>query len=175
MYIAAIIVILLYVLLFALSKAVDYHGERKGIWKIFDSMSAALLFFLKKFGFSSRAGPGIYPVLEQLNPGEDAEKLYEGYLVKKLSLSLLVILAGTFLGAAVKYSAGGESILTDGGLERAEPGGKAVSTELNVELLGQSEAVTVTVYPRELSYEEFEELLPEFFEALLEVVLDENP
>lgn len=112
--------------------------------------------------------------LRQLHPGEAVELLKTDYYVKKLALCLGVLVAGSVLGAAAKFSAQSNILLVDGEIGRGDylEGIKEVNVTADY---GQgSFDFVLQVEPRKLSNEETEALCEQVLEKLPEYILGEN-
>ena len=129
MYYIAGAVIIACIVLFFISKSRDGPVYRKGIMGILDRISSEILLVKEKITGRKSGGhltdsgspKGIKSSLEQLNPGDNITEKYREYVVRKLSLSLAVIIAGTVLAASLKYksdSSAGE--ISDGTITREE-------------------------------------------------------
>ena len=121
------------------------------------------------------SSPQVEKDLIQLHPGEAREFLKTQYYVKKASLCLAVVFAGTFVGAAAKVSTDSQVILGEsGGIARRSyrDGGMEVRVEANY---GQRQLdFRIEVEPRLLGGDEIEELTEAFVEALPEYILGKN-
>lgn len=121
------------------------------------------------------SSPQVEKDLIQLHPGEAREFLKTQYYVKKASLCLAVVFAGTFVGAAAKASTDSQVILGEsGGIARRsyQDGGMEVRVEADY---GQRQLdFRIEVEPRLLGGDEIEELTEAFVEALPEYILGKN-
>ena len=112
MYYVSAVVAGAYILLYVLSRRQKKPFFRKGIMGIFDRISSELIVIKNKIVNKGRGSPlknksgknGITGYLEQLNPGDDIPALYDEYVVKKLSLTLMVVILGTAAAAGMKYN-----------------------------------------------------------------------
>ena len=121
------------------------------------------------------SSPQVEKDLVQLYPGESRECLKTEYYVKKASLCLAVIFAGTFIGAAAKVSTDSQVILGEGGgIARRSylDGGLEVSLEAGY---GQQQMdFRIEVEPRLLPEEEIAALTEAFVEELPGYILGKN-
>ncbi|MCR4617478.1 MAG: type II secretion system F family protein [Lachnospiraceae bacterium] len=163
-----------------------FNGKRNGLLGVFDRIAAEVLlifenlkskiaFLNKKRNVIHDGKTEIIRNLSYLSPGENKESMYYGYLIKKLSLSLMVVFAGGLLAAGVDISGRPEkSFLTDGSIERDMVGGEIKEYELQARTEDGYIPIDVTVSPRKMSKKEVDEALPEFWDRLFEKALCEN-
>ncbi|MCM1190120.1 MAG: hypothetical protein NC541_12585 [bacterium] len=113
--------------------------------------------------------------LAQLHPGEKLEGVRAEYYGKKLALFLAVILAGSFLGGAVKLTAyrnaslDGERIIYRGSRESGER-----QLWLEADNGSGKRSFQIAVQPRELTEEEAVELSDSFLNGLERYILNGN-
>lgn len=113
--------------------------------------------------------------LKALHPGGDGEQLCEEYYAKKISLFLLLCVAGVLLGLLITVKAQSNSLLKEGAVMRGTYEEEPREMELSVLLsTGEEKQFQVTVYPRELSREEAQVLYQEFAARLPELILGKN-
>lgn len=113
--------------------------------------------------------------LKALHPGGDGEQLCEEYYAKKISLFLLLCVAGVLLGLLITVKAQSNSLLKEGTVKRGTYEEEPREMELSVLLsTGEEKQFQVTVYPRELSREEAQVLYQEFAARLPELILGKN-
>lgn len=194
MYLIAIIITVILIVLLVLSRGLESRTKRKGIWKRLDAISLLLIYIAKAikavfcgkkrrnnknsaYKYNNRSGGNKFiKYFEQLCPGEDKDELIENYVVKKLSLSILVLLVGTVLAVAIRYSTinSANLITEDGEIVRNEY--DAGEKEISIQAISEdyNETVNIVVYPKEYTEEELIELLPLFFEKLGEQLLGDN-
>lgn len=175
MYWFAGIIILIYVVLFLASKRQKTGKAPPGVLGWFYPMAVflyqrALLWKLPLVGNRQ-----VEKDLRDLHPGVEKEQLCKDYYVKKISLSLLMCLAGTLLGLAMTYSTQSSGLLEDGAVARGSYREEAKELEVSTVLpSGQEKQFCVTVNPRQLSEDEAETLCREFVEQLPDLILGEN-
>lgn len=114
--------------------------------------------------------------LERLYPMEDVDALMRGYYVKKISLLLAVLLAGTLLGCLVHFQALRQtSALIGNKVQRGsfEQGDRLLT--LNA-VIGDTEEYTfeINVKGQIPEYERAEKLEEQFWEKLKKFILGEN-
>lgn len=113
--------------------------------------------------------------LMQLHPGENIQWVKMDFYVRKLALSLLILVVGILLGVAAKISAGDKALLEEGGTLRRgtyEEGEKEVVLEARIQ--EDCQEFQISLAPREFSREELEELAMQLLEQLPEQILGEN-
>ncbi|HBA50338.1 MAG TPA: hypothetical protein DCZ91_21600 [Lachnospiraceae bacterium] len=113
--------------------------------------------------------------LLQLHPGESGGYLKTMYYVKKASICMAVIFAGTLFGAAAKFSAESGIVLQEGGIIVRDSYDKE-SREIGLALdYGEKQMdFKVEVEPLMLSGEEAETLLDEFVDRLPQYMAGKN-
>lgn len=119
----------------------------------------------------------IRQILKMLHPEEDPEHLYLNYCVKKLAVSLALILAGTVFAVLVSLKGSLEKNLQSGAIVRRgeyTEGNKELELTVKVAEAAQ-ESFEVVVRSRTLTKYEAEELYQSFRERLPEWILGENP
>lgn len=119
----------------------------------------------------------IRQTLKMMHPGEDPERLYLNYCVKKLAISLALILAGTVFAVLVSFKGLLERNLQSGAIVRRgeyTEGNKELELTVKVEEIAQ-ESFKIEVKSRALTRSEAEELYQSFRERLPEWILGENP
>lgn len=113
--------------------------------------------------------------LAQLHPGERVEYIKTEYYVKKLTLFLIILFAGAFLGVAAKVSARRNSSLEGNGIVYR---GTYESGEQQLLLTADDgedkSSFLIEVYPRTLSQAEVEALADAFLEDIETYILGEN-
>lgn len=112
--------------------------------------------------------------LAQLHPGERMEYVKTEYYVKKLSLTLTILLAGGFLGLGAGISARSSSPLDGNGVRRGsyESGGQQLLLEADD---GENKnSFLVEVYPRMLTQAETEALFDAFLDNAETYILNGN-
>lgn len=130
----------------------------------------AVLYFPKLI-----SSPQVEKDLFQLHPGEAKEWLKTEYYVKKISICLVIILVGTFFGAAAKFSAQENVILQkDGAIVRGEYKEEPRKIQITTSYGAQELDFEVEVNPIRLSEEEADLLFQEFAEKLPGYILGEN-
>lgn len=177
--IAVLVLIFIFVVLIVFSRKFDIPVKRNGVWKYIDSMSYLLIlifryFFEKKNVFRNERIQNRRN-LALLNPGENEDLIEDEYLIKKLSLSLLVIFVGLVFTLLVFISDSfGNTVYTSEGINRNAYGGDAFDVTITTDLLGKEE-IDVTVYPRELTEDEVYETYEKFCMELEHVLIGDNP
>lgn len=114
--------------------------------------------------------------LERLHPGEGADVLQAEYYVKKTGLIIMILLAGTLLGAAVKFQADQQGRLdANGMISRGSPGEGVQQLVLEARI-GKifSDRFWIDMHPRRLNRQEADELETEFWELLSVRILGSN-
>ena len=183
MYYIAGAVIIACIVLFFISKSRDGPVYRKGIMGILDRISSEILLVKEKITGRKSGGhltdsgspKGIKSSLEQLNPGDNITEKYREYVVRKLSLSLAVIIAGTVLAAGLKYksdSSAGE--ISDGTITREGFAGNPVSVDLEASIDDSGDPISLQLNPKRLTDKEIEAILPEFYDLLGKKLLAKN-
>ena len=173
MYVAAVITLLVYVILWVVSRKISVEGKgirptlRMAAW-IYERVSEIAG---ENIGQNRNLGK-----LEKLYPGKEAKQLLSQYYVEKLCLVLTVILAGTVLGTAVSLQAEGERRLQNGSVvERGDYREADQKLELNASVEGYPEQVVrLDVSGRVPDKETVDQLEQEFWEALKASSLSEN-
>ena len=70
--------------------------------------------------------------LKQMHPGENIQWIKTDYYVKKLSMTLTIVLVGGLFGAAARLSAAESVVLQeDGSISRCSPGSHSCSSVLH--------------------------------------------
>ncbi len=173
MYVAAVITLLLYGMLWVVSRKMPVEG--KGLRPI---LRMAAWIYDKVFEI---AGENIgqsrnLAKLEKLYPGKEGKQLLSRYYVEKLGLVLTVILAGTVLGVMVSVQAQGQGMLQKGGIiERGDYRVPKQKLELNAGVEGYPEQVfQLDINGRVPEKETVDGLEQEFWEELKASALSEN-
>lgn len=112
--------------------------------------------------------------LALLHPGERVECVKTDYYVKKISMCIVILAAGAFLGLAARISAENGRVLEKGGIRRGSytEGEKHVALEADG---GEGKMrFEVAVAPRTLTGEEAEQLAEDFFGKLETLILNGN-
>lgn len=113
--------------------------------------------------------------LRELYPGKSGVQLCEEYYTKKISLFLLLCIAGILLGLLISYKAQKNSRLENGMVYRGTYTEEPQELELSAVLPhGEEKQFQVTVYPKELSEEEAEALCQSFVTSLPKLILGSN-
>lgn len=113
--------------------------------------------------------------LVQLHPGERVEYVKTEYYVKKLSLFLIILLVGAFLGIAVKISAGKNSFLDgSGAVHRGSYESGEEQLLLTADDGEEIRSFWIEVYPRTLTQSETEALADEFIQNIGKYILNKN-
>ena len=113
--------------------------------------------------------------LFQLHPGESRECLKTEYYVKKMSICLVIILVGTFFGAAARFSARQNIILQkNGAIVRGGYQDEARKIWITTNYGAHQLDFQVEVNPIRLSEEEADKLFEEFADKLPRYILGEN-
>ena len=122
--------------------------------------------------FSSRQ---VESDLVQLHPGENIQWIKTEYYVKKLSLSLTILLVGILFGAAARIAAGSKVLLQEDG---SIPRGTYLEGELELQVTADmgdgAQEFQIRLYPKLLTGEELETLAAEFLEQLPELIRGNN-
>lgn len=183
MYYVAIVVGLLMVILIAVSSKKKVPIERKGIWKTLDKMSVLIIGVYRQiteriYGIgrhkksAGNTGMDVCVFLEQLNPGAEIKRIKEDYVIKKVSMCMLIIIIGTLLGVAVKYSSKQKAIKinTSEGIRREDFSGSKREIYLQANIDGYEREINFQLHPRRLTAEELQDIVPEFREVLGKVL-----
>lgn len=113
--------------------------------------------------------------LLQLNPGENIQFLKSEYYVKKLSMMITILLLGGVFGIVAKISADGKVLLKeDGSIQRGSY--LEGSREIQV-IAGMDEdslEIQIELEPRQLLWEEAEDLANNLLEQLPMLILGKN-
>ena len=171
MYLAALLISLMYGICFALSRKEE---APKGKPAPFYRMAI----YLYKFSYIKRIplfrSKQVEADIKRLYPGESGQRAQTDYYVKKISLSLIILFAGTALGVLVSIREEGRLILDKEGIVVREEDEQTV--EIAALTKGQEEAnvFTIRIAPKILSGERLEEVLREFENSLPELILAEN-
>lgn len=122
--------------------------------------------------FSSRQ---VESDLVQLHPGENIQWIKTEYYVKKLSLSLTILLVGILFGAAARIAAGSKVLLQEDG---SIPRGTYLEGELELQVTADmgdgAQEFQIRLYPKLLTGEELEALAAGFLEQLPELIRGKN-
>lgn len=120
-------------------------------------------------------GKHIESDLALLHPGERLECVKTDYYVRKISMCLGVLAAGTFLGLAAKISADKNSLVEESGIiRRGNYGEGEKKVTLEADDGEEKMRFEISVMPRILSPEETEELAAVFFEKVEMLILKGN-
>ncbi|MDE6169393.1 MAG: type II secretion system F family protein [Acetatifactor sp.] len=150
-------------------------GVKKGLFSIFYNMALFLYKKACRWGLPFFSSRQVEADLIQLHPGENIEWVRTDYYVKKLGVILAILLIGGALGAAVKLSALGMSLLDqDGRIARGGCLDGAVEWQLVADDGSGRRDFRLLLFPRTLTEEEAEDMLSEFRSALSEYILGEN-
>lgn len=117
---------------------------------------------------------GVKEDLQRLYPGKNVEIIQTDYYVKKFALCLGVIVIGSLLGAATKFSALSSLTLENGTVKRGEyaEGGKEIQVIADYDAKTYDFLLQIPV--RRLSEAEAEALFDEMLVVLPELILGEN-
>lgn len=122
--------------------------------------------------FSSRQ---VESDLVQLHPGENVQWLKTEYYVKKLSLTLTILLVGILFGAAARIAAGSKVLLQeDGSISRGSYLEGEQELQVTADLEEGAQEFWIRLYPKLLTGEELEALAAEFSEQLPELIKGKN-
>lgn len=113
--------------------------------------------------------------LLQLNPGENIQFLKAEYYVKKLSMMITILLLGGVFGIAAKISADGKVLLKeDGSIQR----GSYLEGSREVQVIAgmdeESLEIQIELEPRQLLWEEVEDLADSLLKQLPILILGKN-
>ncbi len=184
MFVFAAICIFAFVFLYVRGRKIDFPGKRKGILGVFDSAAAQSLLIAEKIKKGTRGKTCIYPGvisggevarnLSALNPGENKEEVYYSYVIRKMSLTILVFIAGCAVAILVGVSSKSAQ-KEDGRIKRDAAGGDVKEVSLYAETADGEFPVELTVFPRQMSRKETDELAEKIFEEIEGMILGENP
>lgn len=122
--------------------------------------------------FSSRQ---VESDLVQLHPGENIQWLKTEYYVKKLTLTLTILLVGILFGAAAKLSAGGKVLLQeDGSITRGSYEEGDLELQVTADLGDDIHEFQVRLQPRLLTEEELDVLAGKFVAGLPQMIKGKN-
>lgn len=122
--------------------------------------------------FSSRQ---VESDLVQLHPGENVQWIKTEYYVKKLTLTLIILLAGILFGAAAKLSAGGKVLLQeDGSVARGSYPEGELEIRLSADMGDNVQEFQIHLQPRLLTEKELDVLAGEFVARLPEMMKGKN-
>ncbi len=113
--------------------------------------------------------------LKQMHPGENIQWIKTDYYVKKLSMTLTIVLVGGLFGAAARLSAAESVVLQeDGSISRGSYQDGKADIRIVAELEDQTQEFRIQLWPRQLSREETEELAAEFRKELPDLIVGKN-
>ena len=113
--------------------------------------------------------------LIQLYPGENIHCLKTEYYVKKLSMTLTILVVGALFGAAAKISAEGKVRLQeDGRIQRNSYLEGRLDVRMEAEMEEGTQEFKLQLWPRRLSSEETDALADSFLGQLPELIVGEN-
>ncbi|MDE7267181.1 MAG: type II secretion system F family protein [Lachnospiraceae bacterium] len=116
----------------------------------------------------------VHEALQALEPAGDTQKRQREYVIKKLSLCIIVIIVGLTLSLLLWIKDGTQTVIVDNRIERNPYG----DGEKNVTLVGKSEngtyEVDLSVEEKQYSGTELNDLLREFIPLLETNMLGEN-
>lgn len=179
MYLAAGIVVCIYLMLGVLSRKEEAGEEKQKILIPFARMGMYLYkrACIKKLPIFSSTQ--VVKDLERSHPGENIERLCTAYYVKKLSLSLLLFFAGTLLGTVLCLKTQSEHDLDpSGNIVRGSYQEEEKELEIEAVLEGlaeeQRQIFHIRVGPQVLTEKQAQELYTDFREELVLVMAGEN-
>lgn len=122
--------------------------------------------------FSSRQ---VESDLVQLHPGENVQWIKTEYYVKKLSMTLIILLAGILFGAAAKFSAGSRVLLQeDGSIVRGSYPEGELELQVTAYLGDGTQEFQIRLHPRLLTEEELGILAEKLAARLPELIKGNN-
>ncbi len=164
MYVAAVIALLIYVVLWVVSRKISVEG--RGIGPIL-RMAAWIYGRMSVIPRGNNQGHNLEK-LKKLYPWKEAGQLLSQYYVEKLGIVLTVILVGTVLGTAVSLQAEGERRLQSGNvIKRGDYREPRQKLELSANVEGYpKQVIGMMVSGRVPDKETADQLEQEFWEAL---------
>ena len=119
--------------------------------------------------------PRIVKTINYLQPARDINEAYKAFEIKRIGLSLLIIVAGTMLSVFMKISCVSDRNIGDGIFERDEWNGK----DQSIALYGYTESgvteLNLSISKRILSGEEVNDYLDKFVENADALIRGDNP
>ena len=110
-----------------------------------------------------------------LHPSGDIGELYRDFCLRRIRLTLLILLAGLILGCFMKISAINERNIPDSGFERNEWNGKKQKLELYAVSGDRRFEIDVALDTREPGIEELETYSRNFEAGIGDLIRGENP
>lgn len=174
MYIIAAVTILLYLVLWLLSRREEISCKSR-LMRPFYRMAAFCCRFWKGRDQESLYANRIYADLKKLYPNEPGKWLMQHYMIEKLGLILAVILTGTLFGTAAAWQVRQGAVLRDGNIMRGDYA-EEKKLILEAQIEGQKmKQLELTVRGRLLTKQEADGLEEEFWELLSNAALGNNP
>lgn len=122
--------------------------------------------------FSSRQ---VESDLVQLHPGENVQWIKTEFYVKKLSMTLIILLVGILFGAAAKLSAGSKVLLQeDGSFVRGSYPEGELELQVTADLGDDTQEFQIRLQPRLLTEKELGTLAEKFAADLPELIKGKN-
>ena len=122
--------------------------------------------------FSSRQ---VESDLVQLHPGENIQWIKTEYYVKKISLTLTILLVGILFGTAARIAAGSKVLLQeDGSISRGTYLEGELELRVTADMGEEVQEFQIRLYPKLLTGEELETLAEKFSEQLPELIRGKN-
>lgn len=180
MILAAVLIFLLFIITYFLSLRLSLPENRTGIWKIFDPVAGRILLIYRSIfrrnEKNSSASVKTRQYLCQLYPGEDERLIRDRYYIRKISVSLFVIMVGLFFSIFVYVNEGSKQVdIEEQRIKRNEYGKDEINLVLTTEIDGMDKDLSVTVYPREYTEQEINDMYTSFLDDLEKTMLENNP
>lgn len=175
MYVAAGLVVILFLVLGFLSRQERVDVECSGLLRPFYSVAQYLYKRACIYKVPFLSSVQAERDLERLHPGECKDLLFAEYYVGKLAKSLMICLAGLFLGVVISVQAQRTNLLGDEGMilrGTYEEGAKSV--EIEASLPEGTQGFSIEVAARVFDEEEIKRLYDSFCKDLPEIILGEN-
>lgn len=172
----AVIMTVLYLVLFLLSKKEDVDSEISSCLRPFYRMSLFLYKQLCVRGVLRISRVRVKEDLAALYPEKGREAAFTDYCVGKMARSLLICLAGTLFGVIVNVQAGNAGVLAQNGtVARGNYGEAAKEIQLECTAKSGKKEFQIPVSARAWGEEELEEKYHTFLQQLPERILGSNP
>lgn len=176
MYITAAFVFVLYALLLFLSGKEEISAEVSGMFKPFYRGAQYLykLFCIRKIPLLSETQ--VEADLKKVFPTQGKEQKKAEYYIKKIALTLFMILVGTFLALIARIQSKSGLIVDDNGAiaRRSFADGEQI-VDIAALANGKKQVFQVRIAPRELSGTEAEAYYKDFVKELPCLILGDNP
>lgn len=176
MYVAAGVITVLFLWLGILSRKESVETAESKLMRPFVRMAMYLYkrIYIRKVPFVSNSR--VERDLEKLHPGEHKKQLCTEYYVNKTAKSLLICLAGTFLGLVISVQARENARLgKDGAFVRTSYEEGARDVEVVCELPEGKQKFQIQVAAKSFNEDEIQEIYEAFCGELPRLILGQNP